>query len=76
MRRLACVLCLGLLAACGGTSKPPQVEWNNYPPNVQQGVQDRIEAGDCDGLQHMFNGAKDADLLDYLDWQMRRAGCY
>lgn len=74
MRRLAPALCL-LLAACGGSERPPDVAWGDYPSNVHQAVQDSVKAGDCRKMQTIFDSTT-GGLLDYLDWQMKKAGCY
>jgi len=77
MRRLAPALAgLALLAACSGSESPPDVAWGNYPTNQRQAVRDAVAAEDCTKMQTMFDGTEGADLLDYLDWQMRQAGCY
>lgn len=75
MRRLAPVLlaCL-LLAACG--SGEPGVDWSAVPQNQRQAISEAVAAKDCQEMQTYFDGSRDADVLDYLDWHMRDAGCY
>lgn len=35
-----------------------------------------MAAEDCVKMQTFFDGSEDADVLDYLDWHMEKAGCY
>lgn len=74
MRRLALVLlaCL-VLASCGGE---PGVDWSHVPQNQHALIAHAVAAKDCGQMQTYFDGSKDADVLDYLDWHMRDAGCY
>lgn len=87
MRRSLAVLCLAFVAGCGGSSGggdgPPSVPWGK---DVAQSVKTRIDAAakakDCDALQENFDNAdagnnpSKAKLLDYIDYKMKRAGCY
>lgn len=74
MRRLgpALLACL-LLASCGGE---PGVDWSAVPQNQRAAINQAVTAKDCEQMQTYFDGTKDADVLDYLDWHMRDAGCY
>jgi hypothetical protein len=75
MRVLVASACLLLLAACGGNS-PPDVDWSRVPANQRVGIDDAVKAKDCERMQAAFDGSRDADVLEYLDWQMEHAGCY
>lgn len=72
---VASVLCLLLTAACGG-SGPPGVDWSHVPANQHASIDQAVAAKDCTRMQTYFDGSKNADVLDYLDWQMKHAGCY
>jgi hypothetical protein len=74
--RVLAVSVLFLLAACGGSSSPPDVDWSQVPQNQRQAIDDAVAAKDCQQMQTYFDGSKDADVLSYLDWQMKHAGCY
>jgi hypothetical protein len=75
MRALSVTL-LFLLAACGGSSGPPGVDWSQVPQNQHQAIDDAVAAKDCQQMQTYFDGSTTADVLTYLDWQMKHAGCY
>ena len=71
------VLCVALLAAaCGGTDAPPDVDWQQVPQSQRATIDREVEEGDCDGMQAAFDGSEVADVLAYLEWHMRDAGCY
>lgn len=76
MRRIAPVLlaCLAL-ASCGGGGEP-SVDWSNVPANQRTAIEDAAQAKDCAQMQTYFDGSKRADVLNYLDWHMKQAGCY
>lgn len=74
MRVLAVSVLFLLLAACGGG--PPGVDWSRVPENQQRAIAAAVAAKDCAEMQTYFDGSKNADVLDYLDWQMKHAGCY
>jgi hypothetical protein len=71
----ASLLLLAGLAACGGDN-PPDVDWSQVPAYQRAGIDDAVTSGDCDRMQTAFDGSKRADVLAYLDWHMRDAGCY
>lgn len=75
--RWVVALCLALLTACGsGSDGPPDVDWQQVP-SAQRTVIDReVDEGDCAGMQAAFDGSEVADVLSYLEWHMRDAGCY
>lgn len=52
------------------------VDWSKYSPTVKTRIAGEVAAKDCAALQQEFNNAHAADLLAYLDNQMRAAGCY
>lgn len=76
MRVLVASACLLLVAACGGSSGPPGVDWSGVPANQHTAIDDAVAAKDCERMQTYFDGSKNADVLTYLDWQMKHAGCY
>lgn len=76
MRVLAVSVLFLLLAGCGGSSGPPKVDWSRVPENQQQAIAEAVATEDCEKMQTYFDGSKEADVLDYLDWQMKHAGCY
>lgn len=65
-----------LLAGCGETSEPPDVDWSQVPANQRTVIDDAVTAEDCGQMQTYFDGTEDTDLLEYLDWHMKQAGCY
>ena len=65
------------------------VEWSNYSPSVKTRIMSFIQSGDCVNLQSEFDiadqndtaqrnrvGVGNADLMDYLDKEMQKLGCY
>jgi len=74
MRRIAPLLLACLLAvSCGGA---PDVDWSQVPQNQARQIEQAVADEDCTKMQTYFDGSKNADVLDYLDWHMREAGCY
>lgn len=88
MRRTLAISVLFVLAACGGGSGgssegPPSVPWGK---DVDQAVKTRIDAAakdkNCNLLQGEFdtadagNNPSKANLLEYIDYRMKKAGCY
>ena len=72
---MATVAALGLvLTACGGGE--PDVNWSSIPSNQHVAIQDAVNARDCARMQTAFDHSEAADVLSYLDWHMRDAGCY
>jgi len=91
MRLYGVTLSIVLVAGCGGgaSDEPPEVDWENYAREVQVRILRMARAGDCAGLQNEFDvadqnddgqrartGDGNADLMGYIDYQMREAGCY
>lgn len=67
----------------------PYVPWDDYASTVRTRIDEMAVSADCSGLQVEFDSADDADaatrnrtghgnadLMSYIDAQMRRAGCY
>jgi hypothetical protein len=65
------------------------VNWNNYAPAVKTQIEELVNTNDCSGLQAEFDiadqndtaqrnrvGVGNADLMAYIDGEMRRLGCY
>jgi hypothetical protein len=84
----AALLTLTALAGCGGGTSGG-VDWANYDQSVRPRIDALAAAKDCAGLQNEFDtadandaaqrsrtGDGNADLLDYIDQQLRDAGCY
>lgn len=65
-----------LLAACGGTSGAPDVDWSQVPANQRTLIDEAVSAEDCERMQTYFDGTENADVLEYLDWHLENAGCY
>jgi hypothetical protein len=61
-----------LLAACSGGGE----DGAQIPQNQRNLIDQAATDGDCRTLQGFFNQTQDADTLDYIDQQMRDAGCY
>jgi hypothetical protein len=76
VRYLAAVLTCLLLASCGGNDGPPSVDWSKIPANQHVLIDDAVKGGDCEKMQTYFDGSKQADVLEYLDWHLKHAGCY
>lgn len=66
-----------------------EVDWENYTPDVKQRIDGMAEEGNCQGLQEEFDVAEanstaqrtrvgdgNADLMGYIDEQLRLADCY
>jgi hypothetical protein len=79
------------LSKCGQTSASTTtgVPWGDYSSNLQGSIVAARDAKDCVGLQTMFNdadannavtmtraGHNNADLMTYIDWAMKSAGCH
>jgi hypothetical protein len=75
MRLLGAALMCLLLAACG-RDEPPRVDWSNVPANQRTAIESAVRAKDCTQMQTYFNNSKDSDVLRYLDWHLKDAGCY
>lgn len=69
------LICL-LLSACGGSNDEPSVDWSQVPSNQRVAIDDAVAAKDCTRMQTYFDGSKHSDVLAYLDWHMKRDGCY
>lgn len=70
------MLCLGVLAGCGGEE---DVDWSQHGQGLKTRIDNLGDAKDCDGLQEQFDiadGNGSADLMEYIDKTMRSAGCY
>lgn len=65
------------------------VQWSDYAAGVQGRIDALAASKDCDGLQAEFDAAdannavtlnrtghNNAELMSYIDGQMRAAGCY
>lgn len=65
------------------------VEWEDYDAGLQERIDALAQAADCDGLQEEFNtadantastldriGHTNANLMRYIDTELREAGCY
>lgn len=75
MRLLGVLAFLLMAAACGSSSSAPDVDWSRVPANQRTSIEDAVQAGDCARMQTYFDGSKNADVLTYLDWQMKHASC-
>jgi hypothetical protein len=59
------------------TVERTEVDWSTLPPEYQRLVDEDTAAGNCDGLQEMFDAAPDqVDVLNYLNEALEIAGCY
>lgn len=78
MKLIPAVLGCLLLVGCGsnGSSSAPDVDWSKVPQNQHAAIDDAVKANDCDQMQTYFDGSKRADVLAYIDWHLRKAGCY
>ena len=76
-------------ASDSGSGDNPSVNWSDYAPQVRNRIDQEAAAADCRGLQQEFDDAEsnndataartdhnNADLMTYIDHQMRAAGCY
>jgi hypothetical protein len=67
----------------------PAVQWEDYAPSVKTRIDDLAAQKDCDALQSEFDNAdanneatmarvghNNAQLMGYIDFLMRNAGCY
>lgn len=74
------------LSACGGSAGG--VPWGDYDPSVRIRIDALTVTKDCPALQAEFNtadagnqvtmnrtGHNNAELMEYIDDQMRTAGC-
>jgi hypothetical protein len=65
------------------------VDWEVYAPAVKTRIEELIQAGDCSNLQAEFDiadqnnaaqqarvGETNADLMNYIDSEMRKLSCY
>lgn len=75
MKRIAVAAAL-LVVACSSPDEAPDVDWSAVPGNQRNLIEQAVESGDCGAMQAYFDGSDDADVLEYLDWQMKHAGCY
>jgi len=69
------LMCL-LLSACGGSNDEPAVDWSQVPSNQHVAIDDAVAAKDCTRMQTYFDSSKRSDVLSYLNWHMKAAGCY
>ena len=89
MRAIGLAAAALLLVACGGGDAPPDVPWSDYAPAVRTRIDGLAAAKDCAGLQREFDqadannqstmsrtGHNNSDLMAYIDWQEKRAGCH
>lgn len=78
-----------MLASCTAGGSSGEVDWDNYSPSVKARIDRMASEGDCTGLQTEFDQAEanndlqrervgdgNADLMSYIDEQMRSARCY
>lgn len=85
-RTVVALSALLALAACGGG--PPDVPWSTYDASWRDRINDAAESGDCETLRDEFwradagneahqarYGENNADLMDYIDWQMQQNNC-
>lgn len=69
--------------------KPPKVDWSSYSPAVKPRIKALAKAKDCSALQAEFDtadandelqrkrtGTGNTQLMAYLDFKLRKAGCY
>lgn len=75
MRRAAALFAVLALTGCGA-DKPPDVSWAGVPSNERVVIEEAISADDCAAMQAHFDGTEATDVLKYLDWHLRDAGCY
>ena len=67
----------------------PNVPWADYASDLQPRIDALARSKDCRGLQSEFDvadgasaatmtrtGHNNAQLMDYIDYQLRAAGCY
>ena len=72
-----------------GGSAGGGVDWSNYAPSVRTRIDSLAATRDCSGLQREFDladandraqrsrtGTGNADLMRYIDNELRGAGCY
>lgn len=52
----------------------PEVDWQQYAPEVREEVEGLVENADCDGLRQELEEA-DGDLRRYLEAALDEAGC-
>lgn len=64
-----------LVAACGSEDEPPRVDWTEVTQAQRTVIDREVDEGDCEGMQAAFDNTEVADVLSYLDWHMKDAGC-
>lgn len=52
----------------------PEVNWEQYEPDLREEVEGLVENADCDGLREQLDGA-DGDLRRYIEAALEEAGC-
>ncbi len=52
----------------------PDVNWEQYEPQVREEVEGLVENADCDGLRGQLDGA-DPQLRAYLEKALDEVGC-
>lgn len=91
LKTLLFTVVLGGLASCASspTESPSTNLWDKYSPVVKERIDGMAVVEDCVGLQAEFDqaaandsvtrdrtGSGTADLMAYIDKQLRAAGCY
>ena len=82
-------ICFCILFANFAQASDPMVNWSNYHPLVKERIDRMVVSKDCNGLQKEFDtadllsdqqrrrtGKGNGSLMGYINYQMRRAGCY
>lgn len=52
----------------------PEVDWEQYAPDLREEVEGLVENADCAGLRRQLEGAE-GDLRRYLQAALDEAGC-
>lgn len=86
MKKVFTVIAVIALAGCssGGseteyTPQTPTINWESYPSSLKQTIDSAETAGDCIGLQSIFDtyiNAGATDVAGYVDESLSSAGCY
>ena len=76
MKQISVAALLALALGGCGSDEPPDVDWSRVPANQQALIQEAVAAQDCERMQTYFDGSERTDVLAYLDWHMKGAGCY
>lgn len=77
MKIAALALCSLALVACGASDDAePKVDWSQVPQNQHRLIDQAVSDGDCQKMQGYFDSSSTSDVLRYLDWHMKKAGCY